>query len=814
MYYSAIGLLAVIILLIENRDILLNRSGAFELPAWKVYRKFLFAVLVYYITDILWGILESRRLAAALFADTTIYFVAMAVGVLFWAQYTVAYLDKKGGFGRILILVSRLIAGLITLLAVVNIFVPMLFTVGEGCVYRALPARYVMLVAQILLFLNTSIYAFSLSIRQKVAQEKRERYRTLGFFGLIMAVFLTVQIWFPYIPLYSIAYMLGTCLLHAFVVNAETGEIRQKLEENEKIKELRDCIASMLDNMPAMSFSKDAETGVYMACNQAFAEYAHKDGPEGVIGLTDSEIFNTVTAEHFVEDDRMALSMDKPYIFYEDVPDAEGNRRQLQTTKLKFIDLSGRLCILGMCSDVTEMVRIQREHATTKEAYEKARSTGIIYNHIAQALARGYTDLYYVNMDTDEFIEYHTEDDFGVLTEARRGSDFFEGCERDAKLYVHEEDQAAFVRAMNREFLEKALDRDRVFAMTYRRIKGGDPFYVMMRASRMEDDDRFIVLGVTDIDEQMKQRRMQERIKEERTVYERLRALMGNYICIYVVDPETNRYREFAASNDYVEIFAQAKEGVNFFDTVRDAAYDFNYPEDLDRFLTVFTKENVMAAVEGRGVFSLGYRLLMDGRPVHVQLKAAMIHEQEGPQLIVGISDVDAQVRQEETYSRQLAVAQKKASVDALTGVKNRHAYLDAEALLDRQIKEKSVPPFSVVILDVNDLKKINDAHGHQAGDQYLRDACRIVCNNFKHSPVYRVGGDEFAVIAQGSDYEHIDELIGKMSEHNEAARRAAGVVIACGMARFDNDESVAPVFERADQNMYENKSRLKENNN
>ena len=90
MYYSAIGLLAVIILLIENRDILLNRSGAFELPAWKVYRKFLFAVLVYYITDILWGILESRRLAAALFADTTIYFVAMAVGVLFWAQYTVA----------------------------------------------------------------------------------------------------------------------------------------------------------------------------------------------------------------------------------------------------------------------------------------------------------------------------------------------------------------------------------------------------------------------------------------------------------------------------------------------------------------------------------------------------------------------------------------------------------------------------------------------------------------------------------------------------------------------------------------------------
>ena len=54
------------------------------------------------------------------------------------------------------------------------------------------------------------------------------------------------------------------------------------------------------------------------------------------------------------------------------------------------------------------------------------------YTHIAHALARGYTDLFYVNMDTDEFIEYHTDDVSGVLTEARCGTDFFEGCERDA----------------------------------------------------------------------------------------------------------------------------------------------------------------------------------------------------------------------------------------------------------------------------------------------------------------------------------------------------------------------------------------------
>ena len=120
MYYSVIGLLALLTLLMENQDILLNREHAFDKPAWKVYRKFLFAVMVYYITDILWGFIGSFRLPHLLFADTTVYFVAMAVGVLCWAEYTVAYLDERNEFGKVLLFNGRLVAGLITLLAVIS----------------------------------------------------------------------------------------------------------------------------------------------------------------------------------------------------------------------------------------------------------------------------------------------------------------------------------------------------------------------------------------------------------------------------------------------------------------------------------------------------------------------------------------------------------------------------------------------------------------------------------------------------------------------------------------------------------------------
>ena len=812
MVYSSIGILGCLILLIENQDILHNRNGAFDLPAWRVYRRFLFTVLVYYVTDILWGLLESRKLAVPLFIDTSVYFIAMAVGVLFWAQYTVIYLDEKGGPGRFLILAGRLIAGMITVLAIVNIFMPVLFTVDKNSVYTALPARYVILGCQILLLLLISAWAFYVILRRRREARDREKYRTVALFGLIMAFFLIAQFWLPYLPLYAIAYMLGTCLLRAFVIGEEKEDFRYRLEEADRVAVLKQSLTALLDNMPALSASKDAETGVYLACNQAFAEYAHRESPEGVVGLTDDQIFDPVTAGRFVEDDRMALSMDKPYIFFEDVADAAGNRRQFQTTKLKFIDAQGRLCTLGMFQDVTDMVRIQRENATTREAYEKARSTGIIYTHLAQALARGYTELFYVNLSTGEFIQYRPEEESGMLKELRRGEHFFESCREEAELYVSPEDRESFLRAMDRQTLTKALARSDCFVMAYRLLTEDGPAYVSMKASRMVDDERFIVIGVSDIGEQMEQRRAAERVREERAAYARINALVGDFLCVHVVDPETGHYREYSVSAEF-ESFALPGEGEDFFPAARAQYRNYVYSADLERFLLLFTAENVLAEIRRCGIFSMTCRLVMHDGPVFVQCKAALVEEQEGARLIVGLSDIDALVRQEEEYSRRLAQAQSEANIDALTGIRNRHAYLDAEGRLNRLIAEGRAPAFAVVVLDVNNLKRVNDTAGHQMGDLYLRDACGIICGIFKHSPVFRVGGDEFAVIAEGSDLDNIDALLGRVNHHNAQALQDGGVVIACGMARCDHDASVAAVFDRADVDMYNNKRALKEVN-
>ena len=72
-------------------------------------------------------------------------------------------------------------------------------------------------------------------------------------------------------------------------------------------------------------------------------------------------------------------------------------------------------------------------------------------------------------------------------------------------------------------------------------------------------------------------------------------------------------------------------------------------------------------------------RIVLEETPIYTQIKAARVEEQDGERIVLGFNDVDSSIRQEEDYAKRLALAQKKASIDALTGVKNKHAFVEAE---------------------------------------------------------------------------------------------------------------------------------------
>ena len=423
---------------------------------------------------------------------------------------------------------------------------------------------------------------------------------------------------------------------------------------------------------------------------------------------------------------------------------------------------------------------------------------GMDYAHIAKALSADYVFLYYVNLETEEFVEYSPDPQREDLTMERHGGNFFAQSRKDALQHLHREDQEAFIGAFTRENVEHILDTQGTFTHTYRLLINGVPTYVSMKAVRMRDDRSHIIIGVSNVDAQMREKETLARMQSEQITYNRINALMQNCICIYVVDPDTGHYIEYSAQKDYAGL-GISKEGEDLFAQSKEESTKHLYPEDVAKFQSQFTRKRILEEIEKNGQFMLQYRMMFGDEPRYCLAKAVLVEEPDGPKLIIGVNNVDRQIRREQEYEQKLASARSRANLDALTGVKNRTAYENMSETLARQIEGGQPVVYAIVLCRVHGLARINEEQGREEGDRFIREACAVICQTFKHSPVFRVTGDQFAAIAQGDDYEHIDELMAEMEERERVSRENDGVVITCGMAKYDGAESVAAVFQRAE---------------
>lgn len=157
--------------------------------------------------------------------------------------------------------------------------------------------------------------------------------------------------------------------------------------------------------------------------------------------------------------------------------------------------------------------------------------------------------------------------------------------------------------------------------------------------------------------------------------------------------------------------------------------------------------------------------------------------------------------------------------IDALTHVKNKGALSNVMNELQEQISSgMQNVKFAIGVFDCDDLKSINDRYGHDKGDIYLKTAVQLICEVFKHSPVFRMGGDEFTVILTHEDYLNMDSLLKQFDTSADEINAAAAapwkqVHISKGVAVFDpsQDYTVNDVMQRADQLMYKNKRERKQ---
>lgn len=171
-----------------------------------------------------------------------------------------------------------------------------------------------------------------------------------------------------------------------------------------------------------------------------------------------------------------------------------------------------------------------------------------------------------------------------------------------------------------------------------------------------------------------------------------------------------------------------------------------------------------------------------------------------------------------EESHHQVDALNKRVFVDALTSVRNKGGFNDYIQSLQERLDKKEPVAFAVIILDCDNLKTVNDQYGHDKGDVYIKTASELICGVFKRSPVFRIGGDEFAVVLENEDYQNrkeLTELFDKKAEEIRASteNKWEQVSVALGMAEYDpqSDTSADDVIHRADKTMYENKRTNKE---
>ncbi len=236
------------------------------------------------------------------------------------------------------------------------------------------------------------------------------------------------------------------------------------------------------------------------------------------------------------------------------------------------------------------------------------------------------------------------------------------------------------------------------------------------------------------------------------------------------------------------------------------------------------SRENaIISEIHGYMDGTASAEILQQDKDEFLAAKLAQLHEADNTSVfvIVGLFGVSLIVmfvnytymqRWEKKANEERDEAQTIALTDPLTGVKSKHAFLLQQKEFDASIAEKVAETFAVVVCDVNGLKVINDTLGHKAGDEYIQSASKMICDIFQHSPVYRTGGDEFAIILRGRDYLIRNELVLALHDRSVVHISTNEVVISGGLSDYNPEEDTCfhDVFERADNLMYEEKKLLK----
>ena len=352
--------------------------------------------------------------------------------------------------------------------------------------------------------------------------------------------------------------------------------------------------------------------------------------------------------------------------------------------RIRWVDDYGHYCMtktyggiyVVFISDITE----KREQRETDKATRDA---------VISALTNAYNTVWLINdVITEKSTLYHTDLD-EIHSEAIRNAlshaRYTDTKTEYVSTMVAKEDRERMQEEIGLPYILKQFESRNSFTVSFVRLLESGPRHYMVDLIKvfMPGGRTGVMMGFKDVDEDVRHRKaMQQALEDaqratekyrlaaaERMTYEKVaQALAGDYIGIYIVDPDTEKFVEYSATKEYDRLGVE-KSGGDFFSLSRKNMERLIFSEDRERFLGTFYKEKVMSILERDGSFTMKYRLLAGETPFWVSMKATLLQDEDGRHLIIGLNNIDAQMKRELEYRQQVAEARTKARNDFLANM-------------------------------------------------------------------------------------------------------------------------------------------------
>ena len=409
-----------------------------------------------------------------------------------------------------------------------------------------------------------------------------------------------------------------------------------------------------------------------------------------IFGCADREEFRDLTGFTFrgmvyPEDyDRVTASITQQIDTSEDQMDYAEYRITRRDGRIRWVDDYGHYCetktyggiYVVFISDITEKREQRETDKATRDAVISALTNAYNTVWLISDTATEKCSLYHTDMDA-----IHAEAIRNALSHAR----YTETKTEYVATMVAEEDQARMQEEIGLPYILKQFETRSHFSVSFVRKLESGPRHYMVDLVRvfMPGGRTGVMMGFKDVDEDVRHRQaMQQALDDarkaeaeyrqaaaERMTYEKVaQALAGDYFSIYIVDPDTDRFVEYSATEEFNELGVE-KSGEDFFSLSRKNMDRLIFSEDRERVLGTFHKDKVMSILERDGSFTMKYRLMAGDGPIWVSMKATLLQDEDGRHLIIGTNNIDAQMKRELKYQQHVAEARTKVRNDFLANM-------------------------------------------------------------------------------------------------------------------------------------------------